>query len=338
MNDTGENGQLNDADKNGEPFTIEQLAQKAEVSVETARVFWRTLGFPQPGESEELFTEDDVTALRQASSWVDQGMLDQRGAISIGRSIAHTSERLVLWQVEAIVDDVARRLSVDDTSARMMALQRIEDFRSAFESQIVYAWRRHLDALLERTATEVAEARSSSVSPRALPLERAIGFADLTSSTEYLVQLGPEELASFVQRFESIARDVISTAGARVVKTIGDAVLFVADTPEIGAEVALSLRKAIDRADDVPPVRIGMVWGRLLSRFGDVFGPPVNLAARLTDIAEPGTILVDQTTANELVKIGQSSGKEFVLEVLPERELRGIGTLKPLQLSQRDGL
>lgn len=324
--------------KNAEPFTITDLADFAGVSVETARVFWRTLGFPQPGEEERIFMAADVTALRQAAAWVEEGQLDQRGAISLGRSIAHTSERLVLWQVEAIVDDVARRLSVDDTSARMMALQRIGDFRGALEKQLVYAWRRHLDALLERTSAEVEEARSGAVNPRALPLVRAIGFADLTSSTEYLVQLSATELASFVQRFESIARDVISMAGARVVKTIGDAVLFVADTPEIGAEVALNLSRSIEMAGDVPPVRIGMVWGRLLSRFGDVFGPPVNLAARLTDIAEPGTILVDQPTADELIKVRQNTAKDFVLETLPEREIRGIGTLAPVQLSQRDGL
>lgn len=324
--------------ENAEPFTLAELAEFAGVSIETARIFWRTLGFPQPGEDDKLFTTADVTALRQAAAWVEEGQLDQRGAISLGRSIAHTSERLVLWQVEAIVDDVARRLSVDDTAARMMALQRIGDFREALETQLVYAWRRHLDALLERTASEVEEARSSSVSPRALPLVRTIGFADLTSSTEYLVQLSAAELASFVQRFESIARDVVSTAGARVVKTIGDAVLFVADTPEIGAEVALTLSRAIKNAGDVPPVRIGMVWGRLLSRFGDVFGPPVNLAARLTDIAEPGTILVDQATADELIKVKQNAGKDFVLETLPEREIRGIGTLTPVRLSQRDGL
>ena len=324
--------------ENAEPFTLAELAEYAGVSVATARVFWRTLGFPQPGDDEQIFTAADVTALRQAVAWVAEGQLDQRGAISLGRSIAHTSERLVLWQVEAIVDDVARRLSVDDTAARMMALQRIGDFRSVLEKQLVYAWRRHLDALLERTSAEVEQARSNGANPRALPLVRAIGFADLTSSTEYLVRLSAAELASFVQRFESIARDVISTAGARVVKTIGDAVLFVADRPEIGAEVAINLNRAIEDARDVPPVRIGMVWGRLLSRFGDVFGPPVNLAARLTDIAEPGTILVDQPTADELVKVKQSTGKEFILETLPEREIRGIGTLTPVRLSQRDGL
>src|SRR5690625_5986684 len=127
-----------------------------------------------------------------------------------------------------------------------------------------------------------------------------------------------------------MAPGVISTAGARVVKTIGDAVLFVADTPEIGAEVALNLSSSIEKAADVPPVRIGMVWGRLLSRFGDVFGPPVNLAARLTDIAEPGTILVDQPTADELIKVKQSTGKDFVLETRSEEhtsELQSRGHL-----------
>jgi len=318
-------------------FSIGELADRAGVEVRSARIFWRTLGFPQPGDHEEIFTNADVDALKQAMTWVEEGRLDRRSAISIGRSIAHTSERLVLWQVEAIVDDVARRLSVDDTSARMMALQRIDEFQDEFESQMVYAWHRHLEALVERTKNEIAQAEQMGTSSSALPLVRAVGFADLTSSTEYLTKLGPSELASFVQRFESIARDVISIEGARVVKTIGDAVLFVADTPQIGAAVALGLVRAMDQAHDVPPVRVGMVWGRILSRFGDVFGPPVNLAARLTDIANPGTILTDQATADELRLLKQSFGQELVLETLSEREIQGLGTLAPVQLSQREG-
>src|SRR5690625_6058240 len=111
--------------ENAEPFTLAALADYAGVSVETARTFWRTLGFPQPGEEDEIFTAADVTALRQAVGWVQDGQLDQLGAISLVRSVAHTSERLVLWQVEAIVDDVARRLSVDDKIGRASCRERV---------------------------------------------------------------------------------------------------------------------------------------------------------------------------------------------------------------------
>ena len=75
------------------------------------------------------------------------------------------------------------------------------------------------------------------------------------------------------------------------------------------------------------PVRVGLVWGRVLSRFGDVFGPDVNLAARLTDIADPSTVLVDGSTASVL-----SADARFVLEPRPARRLAGIGSVAPVRL------
>lgn len=75
------------------------------------------------------------------------------------------------------------------------------------------------------------------------------------------------------------------------------------------------------------PVRVGLVWGRVLSRFGDVFGPDVNLAARLTDIADPSTVLVDEATAEVL-----SADARFVLEPQEARQLAGIGTVSPVLL------
>jgi adenylate cyclase len=72
---------------------------------------------------------------------------------------------------------------------------------------------------------------------------------------------------------------------------------------------------------------VSVVWGRVLSRFGDVFGPSVNLAARLTDIADPSTVLTDPATARLLV---DTPG--LVLQALPERELEGIGALAPVRI------
>lgn len=317
-------------------YNLAQFAEAGGVSEEAALVFWRTLGFPAPDPEAQIFTTDDVEALRRSAAWVAEGSLDERSAVSVGRAIAHTSERLVLWQVEAFVDDIARRLSVDDTAARLVVLNRIDDFREVLEEQLVYAWHRHLDALLERIAGEVAQARATANErgARALPLVRAVGFADVVSSTEYLASLDSGGLAQFVQRFESVARDVISAGGARVVKTIGDAVLFVADTPEIGTRVALELVAAMANTPGVLPVRVGLVWGRLLSRFGDVFGPPVNLAARLTDLAKPSTVLTDRATATRLAQI-----PELKIDFVPmfEREVQGLGTVFPVEVKARPG-
>jgi adenylate cyclase len=72
---------------------------------------------------------------------------------------------------------------------------------------------------------------------------------------------------------------------------------------------------------------VGVVWGRVLSRFGDVFGPSVNVAARLTDIADPSTVLTDPATARLLAR-----EEGLVLETLPERELEGIGAMAPVRV------
>ena len=210
---------------------------------------------------------------------------------------------------------------------------------------MLHSYRRQLAAIAGRYAAEFAEVGDPGPDRTALPLPRAVGFADMVSFTRRTAGLGSTDLSEFVQRFEAAARDVVTGAGGRVVKTIGDAVLFVADDARTGARVALGLAEVLGREIDseplrlagladgargVTPVRVGLVWGRVLSRFGDVFGPTVNLAARLTDIAEPSTVLTDPVTAAAL-----AADDSVVLENLDPVELHGLGTVQPVRLSAR---
>ena len=97
-----------------------------------------------------------------------------------------------------------------------------------------------------------------------------------------------------------MAAEVIATAAGRVVKMLGDEVLFVADDPVAAATIGLGLLDAIDVDGELPDLRIGMARGNVLSRFGDVYGPVVNIASRLTSAAKPGTVLVDRELATAL--------------------------------------
>jgi adenylate cyclase len=263
--------------------------------------------------------------------------------ISLTRALGHTSDRLALWQVEALVEDMATRRGLDDPAARRAVLDELPDLAPVLEAQLLHSYRRHLAAIAARYAVEFAAGQDRAGDPAALPLARAVGFADMVSFTRRTAGLGSTDLSDFVQRFETIARDVVTQGGGRVVKTIGDAVLFVADDVRTGARVALELARVLggdldverekgagglaEGARGVTPVRVGVVWGRVLSRFGDVFGPSVNVAARLTDIADPSTVLTDPATARLLV---DTPG--LVLQALPERELEGIGALAPVRI------
>ena len=107
-------------------------------------------------------------------------------------------------------------------------------------------------------------------------------------------------------------------------KTVGDEVLFNAETPEAGAEIALALSEAMAADRELPSARVSLAWGRVLSRLGDIYGPTVNLASRLTSLADPGTVLVDAMTAAAL-----SEDERFVLVPQPPRIVRGFGEVRP---------
>jgi adenylate cyclase len=81
---------------------------------------------------------------------------------------------------------------------------------------------------------------------------------------------------------------------------LGDEVMFLADDPVGGSAIGLMLLDAIGVDQELPDVRIGMAWGHVLRRFGDVYGPVVNIASRLTSAAKPGTVLVDRELATAL--------------------------------------
>ena len=329
-------------------LSLRDLADRAGPGVhpEEVQLFWRTLGLPHADTDEQLFTQDDVAAVARIADLERSGQIDRRTAVTLTRALGHQCERLVLWQVEALVEDVAQRSRLDDTSARLVVLDRLADLAPVLEAQLVHSWRRHLAAIAGRFAAEFGESRSTEqADPAALPLARAVGFADMVSFTRRTAGLGSTDLSAFVQRFETAARDIVAREGGRIVKTIGDAVLFIADDVVTGARVALGLARELggdldvqavtedgglaEGARGVTPVRVGFVQGRVLSRFGDVFGASVNVAARLTDIAQPSTVLTDEVTAALL-----ADDDRFVVERQPDRELAGLGTIAPVRVRQ----
>ncbi|HWV78474.1 MAG TPA: adenylate/guanylate cyclase domain-containing protein [Isoptericola sp.] len=311
-------------------YTLSDLVEGTGLSQEFIENYWRWLGLPVTHPDEVGFTDADMQALREIGELVDTERLDEQAQMTLIRSLGHTTDRLALWQVEAFVEHLSRRDGLDDVSARLAAIDRMPDLTSQLSRQLEHAWRRQLAALTGRLATEFGGARRGTQEAHddELPLPRAVGFADIVSFTKRTAGLGSQELSEFVQLFESRARDVITEAGGRVVKTIGDAVLFVADDVTTGAEVALGLA-APHASEPEIPVRVGFVWGRVLSRFGDVFGSDVNLASRITELAEPASVLVDPHTASLL-----ASSSRYALTAQPPQEVQGIGEITPVRLQR----
>ena len=108
--------------------------------------------------------------------------------------------------------------------------------------------------------------------------------------------------------------------------------LYLASTPHAGAEISLALAKTMAEDELLPSARVGMVWGGIVSRLGDIYGPTVNLASRLTALAEPGTVLLDSTTAATL-----AGDERFVLMPQKVRTIRGFGEIHPVTLAHGTG-
>jgi adenylate cyclase len=309
-------------------LSMRQVADRLGLDVGLVRQYWQTIGLPRADSDDRVLTEDDAAAIARVGVLVDGHGLSLRTALTLTRALGHTSDRLALWEVEALVEDMVGRYELDDVSARLLVLDRLSELAPVMEAQLVHSWRRHLAAVAGRFGAEFGEQRAQPGADRhALPLPRAVGFADMVAFTRVSAGLDYAELSDFVERFETVARDVVTASGGRVVKTIGDAVLFVADDVATGAQVALGLARTIGAGGKIPPVRVSMVWGRVLSRFGDVFGLPVNLAARLADDALPGTVLVDEGTAARL-----ADDDRFSFERQEPREMHGLGMVVPVRL------
>ena len=157
------------------------------------------------------------------------------------------------------------------------------------------------------------------VSSRAV-MRVAVGFVDLVGFTPLSSRLSPEELSAMVGRFESKAFDLATETGARIVKHIGDEIMFTAVDPAAACRMAQALSGSLEATAAAP--RGGIGYGEVISRHGDYYGPVVNLASRLTDEAVPGEILVSESVAD--------AGPDLDVEPAGRRMLKGFDAPVPV--------
>ncbi len=273
------------------------------------------MGFANVGGS-EAFTDGDLLALDRLQGLIRDGVLDEELAVSVTRALGHNAARLVEWQVDALAEHLARTEGLPQEEALRRAVDLSAEHLEELEALLVYAWRRQLAAVAGRV---LAVSETDPVSG-----VLSVGFADLVSYTRLSQRLEERELALLVDGFGRRSSDVIAGAGGRLVKTIGDEVLFVADTPAAAAKIGLELAEAMAADPELPDVRVGIATGTVLTRMGDVFGSTVNLASRLTALAAPGQVMVDKDTADALAGVAG-----FELDVERTRAVRGLGLVRP---------
>jgi adenylate cyclase len=183
-----------------------------------------------------------------------------------------------------------------------------------------FVWRRQMAAGIQRNMM----LRSHGLAPGQSP-SLAVGFADMVGFTLLSQHLSDEELAVVVRRFEELSHNIVVTARGRVVKMIGDEVMFVVDEVADAARIGLDLADAYADDDLLSDVRVGLAMGPVLLRDGDYFGRTVNLAHRIVNIANPGTVLMSDEFQAALM---ESASGEFTARPLRPRLLKDLGRVQ----------
>lgn len=309
----------------GETPTLTRLdlVEQSGVDLATAVTLWRLLGFPQVADDVVAFTSADADALRQSAALMHLGVVSVDSQAALVRTLARSFARLAEWQVRLLAE---LRRENDATDEQHLAL--IDEVLPQIEAFQDYVWRRHLSSA---TASLMSGDPASDAAGPESGEQLAIGFVDIVGYTSQSRKLDEHELVTWIEGFESAVTEAVLDRGGQVIKTIGDEVLFVADSPRDAAEIALVLaERGQDEDDAFPSVRAGIAFGDVVRRLGDVLGPTVNVASRLTSVARPGTVVADHGVHDALCTDhgpDETRADDLKLRRIPNVSVKGYGRI-----------
>jgi adenylate cyclase len=298
-------------------YTRVEVAELTGVRLETLVRFWRALGFPNVSDDDRSFTDLDLEAVRLFQGMQALGVTRTETALQLARVIGSSMSRIA--EAELVPGNM---FSVDyDRIIAADTFASVADVTIPSMARLLeFVWRRQVAAGIKRTML----LRSRGAAPGQSPI-LAVGFADMVGFTLLSQHLSDPELAAVVLRFEELSHDIVTRLGGRVVKMIGDEVMFVVESVVDAARIGLDLADAYADDELLSDVRVGLASGPVLLREGDYFGSTVNLAHRIVNIGNPGTVLVSDEFQTALLELAPD---EFAAKPLRPRLLKDLGRVQ----------
>ncbi len=272
----------------GERLTREEVAERSGVPLDFLTKQWRALGMSEPAAGARTFTTRDVEAAERVKQLLDIG-IPQDEMLQVSRVIG-----MSMSQLAAANRGLGARVFASTGDTELELARRLasvtEELSPRIAQTLDYVLRLHMLEQIRHDAfasTEISEQAEAGV-------EIAVAFADLVGFTKLGERLDPAELGDLTQKLGDLAGDVAG-GPVRLVKLIGDAVMLTSQDPERLLNAALDLVAASeDEGEGFPLLRAGVAHGRVVSRGGDYYGRPVNLASRITAMAKPGSVVCDE--------------------------------------------
>ena len=311
-------------------YTTVEVAERSGVPIDELERQWRSLGVAVPGRDEVVMSADDLAAADRIREVLDAG-LDSDQLAELSRTIA-----VAMSQFAAASRQVVGQTFVGEGGTEGEVSDRVKQGAGGLVPTVGptldYVYRLHLREQLRHAAfDEVSDGGIVASPPDAGAL--AVGFADLVDFTKLGEQLPPEELGRVTGRLEVIAREV-SHGPVRLVKLIGDAVMYASADTDALLEAAHELLERMaegEDEDELPLIRAGCAYGPVFTRGGDYYGRSVNLASRITETARPGSVLVTEEIRDHSV-----SGA-FSFSRARRKHLRGVSGSVELYRCRRAG-
>jgi adenylate cyclase len=294
-------------------YTPREVAEEAGIELDVMTRLRQAMGLPAIGPDERILGEADLESTKLAVAFLEEGMPED-DMLAVTRVLGRG-----LGQAAAVMRQTAMRMALEPGLSERQLAERFAAVAGMLTPQVVplveQTLKLHLRQMLAGEVARTAERRDGS-----LPGARDIGvaFADLVGFTRLGENVPPEELGNVASRMEDLASDVLGPP-VRLVKTIGDAVMYVSEDPValLGASIDLS-RAADKQGEDFPQLRVGAAAGQAITRGGDWFGRPVNLASRITAIARPGSVVVSEPVKDA------APDDQFRFSFIGARKLKGV--------------
>jgi adenylate cyclase len=290
------------------PLTLSEVAASAGIDWPTTLRLMTAIGLST--DPDFPVTADEAETVRLLAG-AHNDLLGEEATLQLARVTGNAMARLA----ETVVGVFRLQVEVPRRDAGVRYIDMVKDYADLTQN-LLPAFVSGLDAVLRRQIVAVAERMWSTDAERSVvTVQRTVGFVDLVGYTSATAGWSLRELTDVLIEFDLRTSEIVAAGHGQIVKTIGDEAMFVTEDVDDACRIALDLIAA--SGGTLPAVRIGLACGEMASVFGDLYGPDVNLASRLVDVAEPSTAVV-----SEQVRGGQSG--RFRFEELPPLTLKGV--------------
>jgi len=290
------------------PLPLREVAAEAGLEWPATLRLLTAVGLPT--DPEYYATADEAAAIR-VLALASNTLLGEDATLQLARVTGSAMARLA----ETMVGVFRLQVELPRQAAGTAYVDVVKEYAQLTQT-LLPTFVSTLDAVLRRQIVAVAERMWSTDPERSVvTVQRTVGFVDLVGYTSSTASLSLRELTNVLVEFDQRTSDIVAAGDGQIVKTIGDEAMFVTEDPENACRIALDLIGA--SGGTLPAVRVGLATGEMASVFGDLYGPDVNLAARLVGAADPSTAV-----ASERVRAAGSGGFRF--ERLPPLSLKGF--------------